>query len=154
MPVALFGALLTTVFAELAIALKWWVVKDTIFPFYHIAPFTYGAFIVGIIWIFKFTYGRFVIFLLANAAFEYVLSYPVNNLMIQRGIIEFVTISQWQLIVMNLVIAAGLYAYQMWQEGVLVSMEQTNHAIIRLQPAVAKPLSQHKKDDTSEMSDE
>lgn len=152
MPVALLGSLLTTIFCEMAIALKWWVVKDAIFPFLHIAPFTYGAFLVGIVWIFKLSYGRFWQFLLINAVFEYILSFPVGNLLVQRGILEYVNISQWQLVAMNLVNAAVLYAYQMWQAGVLIRSELVSNTM-RLQPAVAKPLNA-KKDERSETSDD
>jgi hypothetical protein len=51
--VAMFGALITTIIVEIALALNWRVVKDTAFPFYHIPPFTYGAFPVGIMWSFR-----------------------------------------------------------------------------------------------------
>lgn len=139
MPVALFGALITTVVAELALALNWWIVKDAIFPLPHLAPFTYGGFLVGIIWIFKYTYRRFLLFMLANTVINYVLSIHVMNWLQSRGILELVNTNGYRLLIMNIAIAAVLYGYQLWQEEVLVPAARTATSS-RLQPAAAKPL--------------
>lgn len=139
MPVALFGALITTIVGEVALALDWWTIKDAVFPFYHMPPFTYGGFLVGIIWLFRLTYGRFLLFMLANALFDYVLVYHITGgLMVRRGIIELVNITPLRLLIMNIANAALLYGYQMWQEEVLV-VADTAARQANLRPAAAKP---------------
>jgi len=87
MPVALLGSLIATIVAELAVSLNWWIGKDNIFPFHSIAPYIYGAFPVGIIWIFKFTKKNFVVFMLVNAVFDFVFSYLILRYTAQSGIL-------------------------------------------------------------------
>jgi hypothetical protein len=139
LPVALFGALITTVITEIALALNWWINKDVIFPFYHLTPFSFGGFLVGIIWIFKYTYRRFFLYMLVNAAFNFILTGPFVDWLESRGIIEFVNIAGYQLLLINLANAAVLYGYQLWQEEVLVPAARVAVSP-RLQPSAAKPL--------------
>lgn len=139
MPVALFGALVTTITGELGLALNWWSIDDTIFPFYHIIPYTYGAFPVGIIWIFTFTYKRFWLFMLTNAALDFVLTFPMQSFTTQRGIAELVNMNNTQTFLIAIINAVVLYGYQIWQEEVLVVHEQATSSA-SLQPAMAKPL--------------
>ncbi|MBP2637941.1 MAG: hypothetical protein H6Q72_3848 [Firmicutes bacterium] len=145
MPVALFGALMTTIVGELALALKWWVIKDSIFPFYHMPTLTYGGFPVGIIWIFKFTNKKFFLFMLVNVAFDFGLASTWDKLLVSRGIIEIINATPFQLLLQDIINAALLYRFQMWQEGVLISPEKTSHSH-KLQPAVAKPLPNDQED--------
>jgi len=144
MPVALFGALMTTIVGELALALKWWVIKDAIFPFYHMPTLTYGGFPVGIIWIFKFTNKRFFLFMLVNLIFDFGLASTWNKLLASRGIIEIVNATPFQLLLQDIINAALLYRFQMWQEGVFISPELKNISP-KLQPA-AKPLDQDEQE--------
>ena len=141
MPVALFGALMTTIVGETALAMKWWVIKDSIFPFYHLPTLTYGGFPVGIIWIFKFTNKRFFLFMLVNLAFDFGLAATWDKLLVSRGILEIVNATPSQLLVQDIINAALLYRFQMWQEEVLTSPEQKSVSL-KLQPA-AKPLDQN-----------
>jgi len=145
MPVALFGALMTTIVGETALAMKWWVIKDSIFPFYHLPTLTYGGFPVGIIWIFKFTNKRFFLFMLVNLAFDAGLAVSWDKLLASRGIIEIVNATPLQLLLQDTINAAVLYRYQMWQEGVLISPEQKSYSP-NLQPAVLKPFPPEEDD--------
>jgi hypothetical protein len=119
MPVAVFGSLIATIIAELAVALKWWIVMDNIFPFHDMAPYIYGTFPVGILWIFKFTNKCFIVFMLANAAFDYVLSFPILKYTAQSGILVVpnLTSTGLQLFLACMTEAVILYLYQLWQEG-------------------------------------
>jgi len=152
MPVALLGALITTIVGEFALALNWWSTKEVIFPFYHVQPMSYGGFLVGTIWIFKFTYRRgFMSYMLANAVFDFLLPFGINRWMSQLGIMELVNITPLKLMMINLADAVVLYGYQMWQDDVLVtSTEKKNQFSSNLQPAVAKPLPQKQDDNNSE----
>ena len=145
MPVALFGALVTTIIGEIALALNWWKVKEAIFPFYHMAPYIYGAFPVGIIWIFKFTHERFWLFMFVNAVFDIILAFPIINYTIQRGIIEIINTNNFKLFLIFLLNAVALYGYQNWQDDVLVLSEGTRSSP-KLRPALAKPLPEDKND--------
>lgn len=143
--VALFGTLGSTIVGEFAITLNWWSIKESIFPFYHILPFTYSAFLVGIIWIFKLTYGRFWLFLLINALFDWVLCFPLPIFFAQRGIGELINDNGFYLFVISIVHGVLLYGYQMWQEGIFIQFERTN-VIPNLQPVVRKPLDIEEQD--------
>lgn len=145
MPAALFGALATTVIGEIALALNWWNVKEAIFPFYHMAPYIYGAFPVGVIWILKFTHERFWLFMFVNAVVDIILAFPILNFTIQRGIAEIININNIQLFLIFLLNAVALYGYQKWQDDVLVFSESTRNSP-RLQSALAKPLPEDKDD--------
>ncbi|MPM89704.1 hypothetical protein SDC9_136816 [bioreactor metagenome] len=145
MPVALFGALVTTIIGEIALALNWWSIKESIFPFYHLAPYIYGAFPVGVIWIFKFTHDRFWLFILANAALDIILAFPILNFTIQRGIVEIINITSFQLFLVFLLNAVALYVYQEWQDDAPLFAESTKSSP-NLQTALAKPLPEDKDD--------
>lgn len=145
MPVALFGALTTTIIGETALALKWWVIKESIFPFYHLPTLTYGGFPVGIIWIFRFTNKRFFLFMIVNLLFDVGLAISWDRLLVNRGIIEIVNATPFQLTLQDLINAALLYRFQMWQEEVLIPSE-IKSASSTLQPAMTKPLDQDEQE--------
>lgn len=148
MPVALFASLGGTAFSELALALDFWTIKDSIFPFYHVIALVYGLFPVVVIWIFKLTYNHFLRYMIANAVVDFILTFIIDPWFIRRGIFQFVNINNFQALLIALFIAVILYGYQMWQEDVLITPERsiTSH---RLQSAVAKPLPAE-DDDKSE----
>jgi hypothetical protein len=140
MPVALFTMLVSTIVSELGVALQWWVVIETIFPFYHIVPYTFGAYPVGAIWIFKFTYKRFLLYMFTNVVIDYIANYPLQYFAAQRGIYELVNATNFQILLLSIVFAVILYGYQMWQEGMLLPSEQTARFSSKLQSVAAKPL--------------
>jgi len=147
MPVALLGSLLATIVAEVAVSLHWWIVKDNIFPFHNIAPYIYGVFPVGIIWIFKYTKKHFVVFMLVNAALDFVLSYFVLRYTAQSGILAVPDLNSasLRLFMVCMTEAVILYFYQLWQEEQLVS--SSKHQAGRIIPTPAyKRLSEEKGD--------
>lgn len=146
MPVALFGVVIVAIFSELAFALNFWNVKESVFPFYHVAPLAFGLFPVGILWIYKLTYNRFIYFMALNMLIDFILIYVLDPWITRRGILELVNITSLELYVVDLLIAAVLYGYQMWQEDVLIPYEKSAspHAF---QPAAAKPLPEGEDSD-------
>ncbi len=145
MPVALFGALFATIIVEAGVTLNWWVTKETVFPFINMPIFIYGSFLIGIIWIFKFTYTRFWLFLAANAGIDLILTFPLNNWLVNRGILQMNTISNLQLFFVATGSAVLLYWYQLWQEGDASPFKRFGLSS-KLQPAAAKPIEDHKDD--------
>lgn len=139
MPVALFGALVATIVVEAGVTLNWWVTKETVFPFVNMPLFIYGSFLVGIIWIFKYTYKRFLLFIATNAAIDVLLTFPLNNWLVSRGILEMYNISNLQLFLVATGSAVLLYWYQFWQEGEASPFQSLNISP-NLQPAASKPL--------------
>jgi len=138
MPVALFGALGVTIIGEIALASNWWF-YDSVYPFFHIPAFAYGLFPVGIIWIFKLTYKRFLLFMIANAIFDFILTFPLDYFLTQRGILILNNITNLQLLLLDLVHAVVLYVYQVWQESIFALYEETSFSA-SLQPAASKPV--------------
>jgi hypothetical protein len=145
MPVALFGALISTIVVEAGVTLNWWVTKETVFPFINMPIFIYGSFLVGIIWIFKYTYNRFWLFLAINAVIDLILTFPLNNLLVNRGILQMQNISNFQLFLVATGSAVLLYWYQLWQEGDASPFKKLSISS-SLQPAANKPLEDNKDD--------
>lgn len=143
MPVAMFGALFATIVVEAGVSLNWWVTKETVFPFVNMPIFIYGSFLVGIVWIFKFTYNRFWLFLATNAVIDLILTFPLNNWLVNRGILQMITISNLQLFFVATASAVLLYWYQLWQEGDASPFTRLGISS-NLQPAAAKPLDDDK----------
>jgi len=140
MPVALFGGLVTTIVMELGITLHWWLPTETVFPFVNMSIFTYGPYLIGIIWIFTYTYGRFWLFMVTNAVTDFILTFLLANWFVQIGIFQFY-IPSYQLLLMALLIAVLLYGYQLWQTGAAGA-----EALPGLQPAAGKPLPDKRND--------
>lgn len=141
MPVALFSALLTTIVMELGISLNWWQQAETVFPFISMSIFTYGAYLVGTIWIFKYTYSRFWLFMLTNAIIDFILVYFISNWLVQLGIFQ-IYLSTFYRFLMSVTMAVLLYDYQVWQEGEVVSFR----SFPSVQPAASKPLDEDRLD--------
>jgi hypothetical protein len=102
--------------------------------------FVYGSFLVGIIWIFKYTYKRFWLFLATNAVIDLILTGPLDNWLVKRGILELYDISTFQLFLVAIGNAIILYWYQLWQEGEASSFKRLNFSP-NVQPAASKPLN-------------
>ncbi|MDR3560373.1 MAG: hypothetical protein P4N59_02870 [Negativicutes bacterium] len=150
MPVALLGSLIATIVAELAVSLDWWIVKDNIFPFHNIAPYIYGAFPVGIIWIFKFTKKHFVVFMLVNAAFDFVLSYFILRYTAQSGILAVPDLNSasLRLFMVCMTEAVILFFYQLWQEERVIL--SSKHQASKIIPAPAYKRLSEEKDNRSD----
>jgi hypothetical protein len=141
MPVALLGALLSTIVIETGITLHWWSTKETVFPFVNMPIFIYGSFLVGILWIFKFSYKRFWLFLSTNACIDLILIIPLDNWFVRRGILELYNITTLQMFLMSIGHATLLYCYQLWQEGEASPFKRLNvNLSSNVQSAASKPL--------------
>lgn len=139
MPVALFGALTVVTITDLGTTLMWWTIKENIFLFHSVPPFIYGIYPVSIIWIFKYTSRNFWIFMATNFVIDAVSIFLIYPWFASKGMFE-INLSSLMVLLLNLLMAAGLYGYQRWQEGVLVLPELEQQMSTRLQSAVAKPL--------------
>ncbi len=141
MPVALFGALLSTIIIEAGTTLNWWSTKETVFPLINMPIFIYGSFLVGILWIFKFSYKRFWLFLATNACIDLILIIPLDNWFVRRGILELNNITPLQMLFLSIVHATLLYSYQLWQEGEASPFKRLNvNLSSNVQSAASKPL--------------
>jgi hypothetical protein len=141
MPVALFGGLISTIVIEMGITLHWWATIETVFPLVNMPIFNYGAYFVGIIWIFRFTYGHFWLFFASNLIIDSILIFFLTTWFIRRGIVEIYDITNFQMLAMATIQALLLYGYQMWQEG-----EASLETLPSLQPAANKPLNEELSD--------
>lgn len=146
MAVAMLGAVITSVVIETALALNWWIVTDSIFPFYHMPPYIYGAFPVGIIWIFRFTNKRFLRFMLVNAVLDYALAYPIFEFTVRRGIVAVPnpTSTSQYLFLIAIIVAAMLYVYQLWQESKVKSPRMKTDPFL---PIIPDPAYKHSSDE-------
>lgn len=139
MPVALFGSLVATIVIEMGITLHWWATKETVFPLVNMPIFNYGAFLTGIIWIFKFTYKRFWLFLSTNVVIDFILTGPLDKWLVNRAILELYDITSFQLFLVATGNAIILYWYQLWQEGDASPFQILKYSQ-NVQPVASKPL--------------
>lgn len=139
MPVALFGALTVITITELGTTLMWWALKENIFPLRSVAPFIYGIYPVSIIWIFRYTYRNFWLFMATNLVIDSISIFFIYPLLASKGILEM-NLSAPRVLLLNILMAAVLYGYQRWQEGVLVLPESRQPMSAGLQAAAAKPV--------------
>jgi hypothetical protein len=121
MPVAIFTALLMTIYNELAYTYKFWELKVEIFPQVTAAvPFVYGAFLVIVIWIFHYTYGRFWVYLVTNVVLDFLFAFPLNYFFEKiLRLYELIHHNSWIVWGVFIVLSILIYGYQVWQEGVL-----------------------------------
>jgi len=147
MPVALFAGIITTIVMEFGIVLGWWLPTEDVFPFLHMSIFSYGAYLVGTVWIFKYTYGHIWKFLATNAVIDFVLDFGLSKWFIQLGLFE-VYMPSYQLFFITISLAFLLYGYQMWQSGEL-KIELVPH----VKPAAVKPLVNDPADELDERKD-
>lgn len=145
MPAALFAAITSIAIIEAGETLKWWAIKETVYPLHNIS-YVYGMIPVLTMWLFRFTYGRFWLYMaidsILNLGFTYlVLGYYLSN----RGIFEYIGITPFQTFLIVTAHGILLYAYQIWQVGVFVRPDRTSFST-NLQPAAPKPLNQDEQD--------
>ncbi|MEW9674030.1 hypothetical protein [Ammoniphilus sp. 3BR4] len=130
MPVALFTALLVTVWTELAYTFKWWEFKTKLFPSLFVEPpFAYGSLLVGTIWIFHLTFRKFWLYLGANIVMDLLLSFPFNAFFEWVGLYRLVNYTSWHIFFTSLAMAIVIYGYQLWQEGVLIKPNEKDREL-------------------------
>src|SRR5688572_21112059 len=87
LPTIIFSDLIS----ELSRELKWWKVKNPIFPKLATdVSFVFGPFTILNFWIFKLTYKRFWVYLLTNIMADYLFAYPLTTLAEKLGIYKMV----------------------------------------------------------------
>jgi hypothetical protein len=144
MPVGLVSAILTTIVMEIGIVSNWWLPKELSFPFANMSIFSYGAYLVGTIWIFKYTYERFLLYITANAAMDLILSFLLVPWFVQLGLFE-VYVPSLMLFSIATLMAVIIYGYHMWQTGD-IKLE----LVPNVKPAAVKPLIKDPSEDPDE----
>jgi hypothetical protein len=120
MPVAIFTALLMTIYNELAQTYNFWVLKVEIFPQVLTAvPFVYGGFLCIVIWIFHFTYGRFWVYLASNVILDFLFCFPSNYVFEKKlELYELINHNSWILWGAFVALSVVIYGYQVWQDEI------------------------------------
>jgi hypothetical protein len=120
MPVAIFTTLLVTLYYEIAFTQKWFIAKETIFPWFIVfVPFIFGLFMVGTIWIFNFTFGRFWLYIITNLIIDCIYTFLLRNWFINLGLIQNIRANNFNVFIAFTLIAIIIYEYQVWQDKVL-----------------------------------
>ena len=128
MPVAIFVSLLVTILFEVAYVFKWWVMLDWITPWGYITnvAFTYGAFLVGTMWIFHFTYKKFWIYLMTNIIIDAIFMFGISHFFEGR-IYQLVNMSRWGVFWLMIGLAVTIYGYHAWQQDIFKNPHSTGN---------------------------
>lgn len=140
MPATLYAMFTTTLIIDAGVAAKWWVIRETIYPFNEVLPLQLGLLLVGNLWILKFTYGRFWLYAGVELILSIGFAYQLQPFLSNRGIWVWINVNGFLALLPAIPQFITVYLYQMWQEGVFVRPERTSFSA-NLQPApAAKPL--------------
>lgn len=117
MPVSMLQAIISMVLAQIGLTLKWWALKETIYPL-MLPVDSLGLFAVVNLWLFKFTFRKFWLYL----AVEIVINFGFNTLYLSL-LLPYLGInenSQNPFIgtLMTTVVGLILYVYQLWQQSI------------------------------------
>ncbi|TLS49903.1 hypothetical protein FE782_23155 [Paenibacillus antri] len=120
MPVAIFTALLMTIYDEIAIdATDWIVIKLNLVPWTTFVPLIYGAFFTSTIWIFSLTYGRFLVYAITNVVCDFIFLFVLSPVYEWLGFYSFAERSRFGIYVDIVLVSFVIYGYQMWQEKIM-----------------------------------
>lgn len=119
MPVAIFVSLLVTILFEVAYTFKWWILLDWNLPWGYITnvSFTYGAFLVGTMWIFYFTYEKFWLYLITNIIIDAIFMFGISHFFEGR-LYRLVNMGRWGVFLLMVGLAITIYGYHSWQEEI------------------------------------
>ncbi|MCM3439430.1 hypothetical protein [Metabacillus halosaccharovorans] len=113
LPTIVFSDLIIAIISELSRELKWWKVKNPIFPKLATdVSFVFGPFTILNLWIFKLTYKKFWLYLLTNIISDYLFAYPLTSLAEKLGVYKMVKMSRKQLFLLCVAVAIINYLYQ------------------------------------------
>lgn len=117
MPAALFTIVTSLIIYDIGAGLKLWGVKETIYPFSMILPFSLSALPVATLYFLKFFYGRFWLYSAVQLVFSIAFSYLLLPWLFSRDIL--VRINGTPLITLLITIPhfVLIYLYHMWQYG-------------------------------------
>lgn len=124
MPVALLNSVLSMLIVQSGETLKWWAVKETIFPLRSL-PHLIGLNPVSVMWIFKFTFGRFWLFMAVELVLNLLFAYFFYDFFLRiRGIVEFV--NPLLVFITTTIHGILLYLYFRWQESIYAEPYKNN----------------------------
>ncbi|HWL24686.1 MAG TPA: hypothetical protein VNR38_13210 [Ureibacillus sp.] len=113
LPTIIFSNWIIALVSELSQKLKWWKVKNPIFPKLATdVSFVFGPFTIINFWIFKLTFKRFWLYLLSNIFVDYLFAYPLTTIAEKLGIYKMVKMSRKQLFLLSVAVAILNYLYQ------------------------------------------
>jgi hypothetical protein len=126
MPVAIFVTLLITVVYVIAYHYKWWVLPVHLFPWSSIThdSFVFGPYLVGTLWIFRLTYPRFMLYMVTNIIVDGLFAFVFLQWTQWVGIDRLINITELELFLLYVALAAVIFVYQKWQEGIFKETEQ------------------------------
>ncbi|MDQ6597644.1 hypothetical protein E2K98_05675 [Bacillus salipaludis] len=112
-PTILFSNMVIAFISELSRELKWWKVKNPIFPKLATdVSFVFRPFTILNLWIFKLTYKRFWLYLLTNIFADYLFAYPLTTIAEKLRVYKMVRMSRKQLFFLSVAVAIINYLYQ------------------------------------------
>lgn len=117
----LLSTILCIIVVEIGIRYKWWVIRETTFPFSVMPTYVYGFFPILPVWLLKYTYRRFGLYLAVDIVFNIVFAFVVLPWFAHRGIIDFN--AGLIVFIFETIIALILYGFQRCQEDIYVRSE-------------------------------
>ncbi|MFS0638366.1 hypothetical protein AB1K84_20910 [Mesobacillus foraminis] len=113
LPTIVFSDLVIALISELSQKLKWWKVRNPLFPKLATdVSFVFGPFTIINFWIFKLTFKRFWLYVLINLFADYLFAYPFTTLAEKLRIYKMGRMSRKQLFLLSLAVALLNYLYQ------------------------------------------
>jgi hypothetical protein len=113
LPTIIFSDLVIALISELSQKLKWWKVRNPIFPKLATdVSFVFGPFSIINFWIFKLTFKRFWLYLLTNIFADYLFAYPMTTIAEKLRIYKMGRMSRKQLFLLSVAVAVLNYLYQ------------------------------------------
>ncbi|WP_264740640.1 hypothetical protein [Cytobacillus firmus] len=113
LPTIIFSDLIIALISELSQKLKWWKVRNPIFPKLATdVSFVFGPFTIINFWIFKLTFKRFWLYLLSNIFADYLFAFPLTTIAEKLRIFKMVRMNRKQLFVLSIAVAVLNYLYQ------------------------------------------
>lgn len=147
MPVAIFAALLLTIVSEIAYTYKLWLIKTSIVPWGYVTgvSFTFGVFMVGMLWVCHFTFGRIWLYVTVNLVLDLFFSYVTIPLAERLGIWELVRVNNFQIFLIMTGLSFIVYPYQLWQERAYRKLEEEDREELTIRINTPTWLSKREK---------
>ncbi|MCS0673510.1 hypothetical protein [Cytobacillus firmus] len=113
LPTIIFSDLVIALISELSQKLKWWKVRNPLFPKLATdVSFVFGPFTIINFWIFKLTFKRFWLYLLSNIFADYLFAFPLTTLAEKLRIYKMVRMNRKQLFLLSIAVSVLNYLYQ------------------------------------------
>ncbi|WP_436371597.1 hypothetical protein [Cytobacillus sp. BC1816] len=113
LPTIIFSDLVIALISELSQKLKWWKVRNPLFP--NLATdvsFVFGPFTIINFWIFKLTFNKFWLYLLTNIFADYLFAFPLTTIAEKLRIYKMIRMNRKQLFLLSIAVAVLNYLYQ------------------------------------------